>query len=214
MSDKEGNPIRAGHRTVGILLVIGLAGAGFTRFEDRAIIGMPGSPANAMAAFVAAESSDPPETYSEPPEDSVSLRDATRAPKNRIRRVLQERDVPVAASRQILSSPDTPITDQSAQQLDRVQIIPAVEALPASETPAPTFAALSGPPLAGQGAPIFAASPAATDGGGGGGGGTPVVTPVPEPGTWLMLILGLFGIGGALRHRTALQTRRSSALAS
>lgn len=75
-------------------------------------------------------------------------------------------------------------------------------------------------PLFGGGAPIFAAAPGAViipfpggppSGGGGGGGGDgggggiidgPITLPpaVPEPGTWAMIIMGLFGIGLAMRR--------------
>ena len=38
-------------------------------------------------------------------------------------------------------------------------------------------------------------------GGGGGGGGGGQIPGIPEPSTWAMLILGFFGVGGAMRRR-------------
>lgn len=233
MSDREANVVRAGYRKVGILLVVGLAGIGFTRFEDRAIIGNPGSPANAMAALAATDESDPAESYSGPPDDSVSLGTASRAPTNRIRRVLRERDVPVAAARQILAPGGPQAPGPAEEPVNPGTNAAAAEAFSAVEPSGPAFASLA-PPLAGQGSPVFAAPLPASGGGNGGGGGTAggggggqgggggengggegggnqgggVVSPVPEPGTWLMLILGLFAIGGSMRHRIASRTER------
>ena len=86
---------------------------------------------------------------------------------------------------------------------------------PAVGTPA-TFASL-GPALGPTATPVFSASlPPPTNGGSTGGGtgggstggdpggqpGTDPVTAVPEPATWLSLILGFFGIGAVLRRRS------------
>jgi uncharacterized membrane protein YgcG len=227
VSDQEANVVRAGYRKVGILLVVGLAGIGFTRFEDRAIIGIPGSPANAMAALAVSDESGPSESYSGPPDDSVSLGSASRAPANRIRRALRERDVPMAAARQILAPSELQNPNPGEAQVDPGANAPAAQAFSAIEPSGPAFASLA-PPLAGQGSPVFAAPLPASGGGGGGAGGGGgggggqdgggqggggqdgggVVSPVPEPGTWLMLILGLFGIGSAMRQRIAGRAER------
>jgi hypothetical protein len=100
---------------------------------------------------------------------------------------------------------------------------PATLPVAALGTPAPLAAA----PLVAGGAPIFAAAPAVVGGtglgaaallpipvaaallapgGGGGGGGitinAPDTTPaIPEPATWLMMILGFGVLGAWLRHR-------------
>lgn len=221
MADQLTGNVRTGYRTVVVLLFVGLTSIGFTRFEDRAIIGVPGSPASAMAAMAVSEG-QAPESYSEAPDDSVSLSNVSRAPTNRIRRVLRDRDVPAGAVREIIApgASENPF-------LAEVQNGAAIAPTPAGQEFAPldaapaAFASLA-PPLAGQGGAVFNA-PLASDGGGaggggggggaggGGGGGTPPpppppppgpVSPVPEPGTWLMLMLGLFGIGTALRHRS------------
>lgn len=228
MSNSEANLVRAGYRKVSILLLIGLAGIGFTRFEDRAIIGVPGSPANAMAALAVSDESEPAESYSEAPDDSVSLGSASRVPTDRIRRVLRERDVPVAASRQILANGGLQDPNTAEPQGNPGSDAAALQAFSAIEPSAPALATLP-PALAGQGSPVFAVplpdSGGGTGGGGTGGGGTGgggtggggegggnggggVVSPVPEPGTWLMLVLGLFAVGGAMRQRSASRADR------
>lgn len=229
MSDREANVVRAGYRKVSVLLLIGLAGIGFTRFEDREIIGAPGSPASAMAALAVSDESEPAESYSGPPDDSVSLGTASRVPTDRIRRILRERDVPVAASRQILAPGGLQDPNTGEPQGNPGTDAAALQAFSAIETSAPAFASLA-PALAGQGSPVFAVplpdsgdgtGGGGTDGGGGtggggnGGGGTGggnggggVVSPVPEPGTWLMLMLGLFAVGGAMRHQTTSFAKR------
>lgn len=225
MGEQQAKDARSGYRTVAVLLILGLTSIGFTRFEDRAIIGAPGSPANAMAAIAAPASGDGGETYSGPPEDTVSLSDASRVPANRIRRILRDRDVPNAAARQILAPPIADGAGTGAP-IDRVTPPPSNIAFAPIDTTPPSPEPL-GPALPTQGAPLFAANLPSNDGGAGGGGGggggggvpgggenggappqptptpTPVpVTPVPEPGTWLMLIFGLFAVGGSLRHRS------------
>ncbi len=85
-------------------------------------------------------------------------------------------------------------------------------------------ASLAQGPTGFAGAPIFAAAPGGVfipapggppGGGGGGGGGIidvptvpPPVTVVPEPGTWAMLILGLFGIGFTMRRARTRRPKR------
>ena len=230
MSDREGNVVRAGYRKVSVLLLIGFAGIGFTRFEDRAIIGAPGSPANAMAALAVSDEGGAAESYSGQPDDSVSLGTASRVPTNRIRRILRDRDVPVAASRQILAQGglQEPISGdpQGTPGADAA----ALQAFSAIEPAAPAFASLA-PPLAGPGSPVFAGplptSGGDTGGGGGGnggggggnggggtGGGGGTVSPVPEPGTWMMLILGFFAVGSVLRKRTVRRAERLELAAS
>lgn len=216
MADQQTRNVRAGYRTVVVLLFVGLTSIGFTRFEDRAIIGVPGSPASAMAALAVSDAEDTG-SYSDAPDDSVSLNNISRAPTDRIRRVLRDRDVPASAAREILA-PGVPENSFLAEVQEVAGAGPASgqEFAPPGVTPA-AFASLA-PPLAGQGGAVFNA-PLASDGGGAGGGGSggggvggtppPVaplppapVSPIPEPGTWLMLMLGLFGIGTALRHRS------------
>lgn len=176
MGEQQAKDVRAGYRTVAVLLVLGLTSIGFTRFEDRAIIGAPGSPANAMAAIAAPASSDSGETYSDAPDNSVSLSDATRLPANRMRRILRDRDVANAAARQILAPSITDSTG-TASAIDLVTPPPSNIAFAPVDSPPPSFGTL-GPALLAQGAPLFAASLPNNDGGvgggaGGGGGGVP-----------------------------------------
>jgi len=217
--------VKAGYRSIGILLVVGFACIGFTRLEDRAIIGAPGSPANAMSAFVAAGPDDgaEDESYSEPPEEVLGLERARRAPGSRIRRIVKDGNVPSVAARQILGPPPStqaqvPGGDGSLQPDALPAVVSTLSSIASSP---PTFAALA-PPLPGTGTPVFAADGTPANGGGGGGGGggdggdggtpTDPVTPVPEPSTWLMLVLGLFGIGAALRCRPVNRRRLSASV--
>jgi hypothetical protein len=217
MTTQNAKGIQAGYRKVGILLFVGLASIGFTRLEDRAIIGVPGALANGIAARAVTDDAGPAEDYTQAPDDSVSMGNMARTPTNRIRRVLQDREVPNVASRQIV----TP-SGQRSENVAGIQPDPAtgqgvVQELASIASASPAFASLA-PPLGGQGSPVFAASipnngAGGGSGGGGGGGGnggvTPPpppppgpVTPIPEPGTWLLIIMGLFAVGGALRSRT------------
>lgn len=217
MTTQNSERIHAGYRKVGFLLFVGLASIGFTRLEDRAIIGAPGPLANAIAALAVTQDDEPAEDYTRAPDDSVSLGNLSRAPANRIRRVFQDRDVPSTASRQIIAPPG-----QQNQNVAGIQAGPApgagaIQELASLDSAPATFASLA-PPLGGQGSPVFAASVpnnggsggTGTSGGGNGGGVTPTptpsptpdaVSPVPEPGSWLMILMGLFAVGGALRNR-------------
>lgn len=81
-------------------------------------------------------------------------------------------------------------------------LAPAV--LPAATVAAagiPAVAAASGLPAA-AGFAALPLIPAIFSGGGGGGGGSPAaVSAVPEPATWLMMIMGFGILGSALRRR-------------
>lgn len=221
MANQLTGNVRTGYRTVGVLLFVGLTSIGFTRFEDRAIIGVPGSPASAMSALAVPDGEET-ESYADAPDNSVSLNNISRAPTNRIRRVLRDRDLPAGASREILApgAPENPFLAE-VQNGAGTDPTSAGQGFAPLDAPPAAFASLA-PPLAGQGGAVFNA-PLAAEGGnagggaagggvsgdgdggngdGGNGGETPgSVSPVPEPGTWLMLMLGLFGIGTALRHR-------------
>jgi hypothetical protein len=207
-----------------VLLFVGLTSIGFTRFEDRAIIGVPGSPASAMAAFAVSDE-DTAESYSEAPDELVALNNIARAPTNRIRRVLRDRDIPAGASRQIIASgpPENPFISDVQNGAGAGPVAGQEFAPLDAPTASPAALASLAPPLAGQGPAVFNAPLTGggdNGGGSGGGGGEPPpppppppplgpVSPIPEPGTWLMLMLGLFGIGAALRHRSAGDTNHA-----
>jgi len=216
VSNNTAGNMKAGYRMFGFLLVVGFAGIGVTRVEERGVIGSPGSPANAMSAIVGAPSEgegEGAEDYSGAPDNVSQLGATSRAPGNRIRQILQDRNVPLGAARQIVS-PAPPGGGGGLQGGDEQSTSPAIaEALAPIQEPAPVFASLA-PTAPGTGTPVFAAElvPPNSDGGGGAGGGggtdnggtggvTNPVSPVPEPSTWLYLILGLFGIGATLRSR-------------
>jgi hypothetical protein len=214
VDSKESKSVKAGYRSVGFLLVAGFACIGFMRLEDRAIIGPPGSPANAMSAFVAADPDEEADagSYDEPPEEVLALDRARRAPGNRIRRIVTETNVPAVAARQILGGPPSTNAQAPGNPLQPETTPAVVSTLSGIDSVTPTFASLA-PPLPGTGTPVFAAE--GTPPGGGGGGGNPTdptdptdpVTPVPEPSTWLMLMLGLFGVGAAMRRRPVVGRR-------
>lgn len=208
MNSQQATNVRAGYRTVALLLIVGFAGIGLTRLEDRGVIGAPGAPANAMAAFAATASSDAEdgENYDGDPEQFSTLGSASRVPRERIRQALRDRDVARVAARQIVGpgqgsagSGEGVVTEPETGS-----VLPELPSIPLSQ---PVTLASLAPPPPGIGTPVFAADVAPPPGGGGGGGGgggeTPVdpVTPVPEPATWLSMILGLFGLGAVLRHR-------------
>ena len=217
MVNEQAKGIRSGYRAAGLLLCVGFATIGFTRLEDRAIIGAPGSPANAMSAV--AQAPDEGESYADAPDGFVAMGNTSRVPGNRIRRILRDRDVPVVASRQILAPGGA---NEALIAGGDPGAAAAINQVLAPIAATPTSLGSLAPPLAGSGTPIFASNVDPGGGGGGGtpgggggtpgggggdpgngGGGTPVVpvSPVPEPATWGMLILGLFGVGAALRRR-------------
>lgn len=224
MSIEQLNGVGAGYRKVGVFLLVGLVGIGVTRLEDRAIIGAPRPSASAMAAIGIADSDPEREGLNaEPSGASVAMTNASRLPSRRVRRILNDRDVPTAAARQILAPAESQDLASPAAEQSAAASAPAIQAFTPVDPAPPTFASLA-PPLSRQGTPIFAANiPSGDNGGGGTGGGaggnggnngggdgvTPPppppppgpVSPVPEPGSWVMLILGLFGTGAALRRR-------------
>ncbi len=230
MSEQRKRDLRPGYRAIAAFLVLGFALIGFTRFEERAILGAPGSPANAMSALATLTSSDADVSYSGPPEDSVALSDASQVPTDRIRRILRDRDFANGAARLIPApdaSPNATGEGGVPAGVSGDPVVADLAALAPTETSPVQFASLT-PTLPGQGAPLFAANLPADGGGNGNGGGTPgggtnpppalpspavPISPVPEPDTWFMLLMGLFAVGGALRYRGgAVQVREASLL--
>ena len=215
MSSQPAPALRTGYRSVAVLLCLGFVGIGFTRLEDRAIIGIPGSPANAMAALAGPAPSS--ENYDGSPEGFVSIDRASGAPRARIRRLLRDRDVPGVAARQIVSPAPSALAAAGDEVLAGDTPAAIAPALTPISAQAPGFSSLA-PSSLGTGTPVFASAGTPVGGGGGtggagtggGGGGTgenptDPVTPVPEPTTWLMLITGLFGVGAALRRKSVMR---------
>ncbi|RST31458.1 PEP-CTERM sorting domain-containing protein [Sphingomonas ginkgonis] len=102
-------------------------------------------------------------------------------------------------------------------------VVPATAVAPLLAPAAIPVAAFAGPG-AGAFLPLLAVPAAAAIGGGGGGGTTTAVVPapdnptpapaVPEPATWLMMILGFGFLGSFLRRRRALDQRPARATLS
>ncbi|MES2493420.1 MAG: PEP-CTERM sorting domain-containing protein [Pseudomonadota bacterium] len=119
----------------------------------------------------------------------------------------------------IQSKPVKKVADAGPTErvLPEIRQRPAAGAIPVISIDAPALAGLApgafpepfGPgglsALSGGGTgPGFVGSvPTLADGGGGGGGVPPVApptSPVPEPATWMLMILGIFGVGVGLRR--------------
>lgn len=207
---------QAGYGKTRVFLLLGIALIGFSRLEDRAIIDMPGAAPSAMAAMAIPPSDETDDgSYADDPDGVVPVANATRVPRNRIRRALRDRDFNSVAARGVGPAVAAPAAAVGGTA-DPAAIAAVADAFaPAAATPA-TFASF-GPALGPTATPVFSASlppPAGggSSGGGPGGGdpggdpggqpGTDPVTAVPEPATWLSLILGFFAIGAALRHRS------------
>ena len=216
MSNEGAAPqARTGNRKTLAVLLLGIALIGFTRLEDRAIIELPGVAANAMAAMAIPSSDEADDgSYADEPDGVVRVGNAMRIPRNRMRRALRDRDVGTVASRSVNPAVVAPAGAIGGTPADAATVAAVNEAFaPPPATPA-AFAAL-GPALGPTATPVFSASlppPGGGTGGNPGGGGssggdpgngpgTDPVTAVPEPATWLSLMLGLFGIGAVLRRR-------------
>ena len=206
----------ASYRKTRVLLLLGIALIGFSRLEDRAIIQMPGAAPSAMAAMAIPPSDETDDgSYADDPDGVVRVGNAARVPRNRIRRALRERDFNTVAARGVGPAVAAPAAAIGGAPADAATVAAVTDAFaPAAGTPA-TFASL-GPALGPTATPVFSASlppPAngGSTGGGTGGGntggdpggqpGTDPVSAIPEPATWLSLILGFFGIGAVLRRR-------------
>ncbi|MBA4307624.1 MAG: hypothetical protein C0429_12900 [Sphingopyxis sp.] len=206
----------ASYRKTRVLLLLGVALIGFSRLEDRAIIQMPGAAPSAMAAMAIPPSDEADDgSYADNPDAVVRVGNATRVPRNRIRRALRERDFNTVAARGVDPAVAAPAAAIGGTPADAATVAAVTDAFaPAAGTPA-TFASL-GPALGPTATPVFSASlPPPANGGGTGGGtgggntggdpggqpGTDPVSAIPEPATWLSLILGFFGIGAVLRRR-------------
>lgn len=115
----------------------------------------------------------------------------------------------------VLERPGTPIPANLDDLPNKVMDVVAPGAVPVPGTPGANIAAPPLPlPL--PGVPGSSGGVIPPGGGGGGGGGSsgggitppgppppPVVTPVPEPATWVMMIAGVGLIGLQLRRRRA-----------
>ncbi|HRE34488.1 MAG TPA: PEP-CTERM sorting domain-containing protein [Sphingopyxis terrae] len=226
--DESAQSAPSRYRTTRILLLLGVVAIGFTRLEDRAIIGVPGPAGNAMAAMAIPPSDETDDgSYADEPDGVVPVSNVNRLPRNRMRRALRDRDVTTLAAREpaAVVAPDSGILAPS-----EAAATAATEAFSPTADPSPVLAA-AGPALGPIANRVFsAATPPASGSSSGGGnsgssggssGGTsggdtdnPPVAAVPEPATWLSLMLGLFAIGAAMRRRKSGKLFISSSPAS
>lgn len=205
-------------------VIIGLLVLGLTRIEDRAMIGVPSLAPDAMAAM-AIQPSEDDGTFADEPAGAVPLSGAGQVPRDRIRRALRDRDFAAVAAQGAIPGPvalGTNAPSLGGPAGDNPAAQEVLNALPPVIATTPVSLASAAPALLSPGSNVFSANIPQTDNGGGagnGGGGVgagggaggdgtiapPAVVPgpvaaIPEPASWLFLILGFLGIGAALRH--------------
>lgn len=201
-------------------VIVGLLVLGLTRIEDRAMIGVPSFAPDAMAAM-AIRPSEGDGTFAGQPAGAVPLSGASQVPRERIRRALRDRDFIASATQGATSgqiSLGTNAPSLAGLAGDNTAAQETVNALPPVPDTITTNLASSGPGLLSSGGNVFSASiPQVDNGGSGNGGGAggvagggptapPAIAPgtvaaIPEPASWLLLILGFLSIGASLRHR-------------
>lgn len=204
------------------ILGVVVVAAGFFRIEDRSILQLPAIAASAMAAVNVEPESEYEDTGGEAEEGFVPVSNASAVPRNRTRRILRERAI---ASRSALA-PATNSAVSAVQDIVGGDNPLTAEAIQDAFSPTDAAAAplLGSPALAPISNRLFAANipggstppggggstggggtdggvPGGGTGGGTGGGGGIIVTPVPEPASWIMLLTGFALIGWALRRR-------------
>lgn len=209
-------------------VIIGLLVLGLTRIEDRAMIGVPSLAPDAMAAM-AVQPPEDDGTFADEPAGAVPLSGAGQVPRDRIRRALRDRDFAVVAAQGAIPGPvalGTNAPSFGGPAGDNPAAQEVLNALPPAIETTPTNLAGAAPALLSPGSNVFSANiPQADNGGGAGNGGAgnggsvgagggaggdgttapPAVVPgpvaaIPEPASWLFLILGFLGIGAALRR--------------
>lgn len=213
------------YRTTRVLLILGVVAIGFTRLEDRAIIGVPGPAGSARAAMAIPPSDETDDgSYADEPEGVVPVSNANRLPPNRIRRALRDRDLTTIAAREPAAvtagdagiiAPGNAVAAAAATEA----FSPAGDVAPVLAAAAPALGPIANrvfsaaaPPSGGSSGGGGSSSGGSTDGSSGGSTENPV-TAVPEPATWLSLMLGLFAIGAAMRRRRSDQPRDSASMA-
>jgi len=187
---------------------------GFARLEDRSILEIGGNAANAMAAVATLSADDEAAEEAEEQPYITPIAQASRLSRPKARRILRDTVLPANGNGGGIAptfTPNTnglfgPLLDTSAG---------ALEAFALGDN-LPERALASAPSLARNPSGIFASGGipdgGGTGGGGGdtgsggtdsgnGGGGDGLVPAVPEPSTWMMLLLGFFMLGSVLRHR-------------
>lgn len=198
---------------------------GFGRIEDRSILLLPKLAATAMAAVNIEPEIVDEYTGDEADEGFVPVSNASAVPRNRTRRILRDRSI---ASRGALA-PESNSAVSAVQDVVGGDNPLTAEAIQSAFSPTDVAAApvLGSPALAPISNRLFAANvpgnggggtppggggstggggsdggvPGGGTGGGTGGGGGIIVTPVPEPASWIMLLTGFALIGWAMRRR-------------
>jgi hypothetical protein len=211
-------------RGVAILCCIVAAALGFSRIEDRAVFGVPGAAAIAQAAIATEEAPADPEFYeSDDPDRVVPVARASTVPRNRVRRALRARDIPALAANPaapVIPAPPVDVGGGVVPDPGAPSFVSSA-GLPVLGGAAPALAPIGnqlftgtspggggtsggGTSGGGDGASSGGGTGGTSGGGGtstGGTGGGGVVTAVPEPSTWLMMILGFLMFGSQIRRR-------------
>jgi uncharacterized membrane protein YgcG len=193
---------------------------GFFRIEDRAIFNIPQAAPTAQAAIVNDEVGGDQQFYSEDEaEGAVPVSKASTLPRNRVRRAIRNRDVvnavssgftPLAPGSPSPTAPADPVL-QFAENTLPVSSLPQLLEGPPSLLPIGNqllssggtgnnnSSSSGGTNGTSTGGTAGSSTGGASTGGTNGGGG--VVSAVPEPSTWLMMISGFVMIGLQARRR-------------
>lgn len=187
---------------------------GFARLEDRSILEIGGNAANAMAAVATLSADDEGAEEAEEQPYITPIAQASRLSRPKARRILRDAVLPANGNGVGIAPSLTPnanglfgpLLDTSAGALeafalaDNLPELALASAPSLARNPSGIFASGGIPDGAGPGGGGGDTGSGGTDSGNG-GGGDGLVPAVPEPSTWMMLLLGFFMLGSVLRHR-------------
>jgi PEP-CTERM motif len=217
MTSSQSAPSRINGREKWIPIVIAaiFVAMGFARLEDRSILEIGGDAANAMAAVATLSADDESAEEAEDQPYITPIAQASRLSRPRARRILRDTILPAngnSGGTTRVFAPNAndlfgPLLDTGAGALeafalgDNLPELALASAAPSlARNPSGIFASGGIPDGAGPGGGGGDTGSGGTDSGNG-GGGDGLVPAVPEPSTWMMLLLGFFMLGSMLRHR-------------